>query len=191
MLSLEEYKSELRAALHQYPNFPKQGVLFEDFLNIFKNPSLFRKLIKGLRIHLEEEFPSGKIDYIVAPESRGFLFAPTLALTMDIGFIPIRKAGRLPGELVSAEYSMEYDDSSIFELQKEAIPEGSNVLIVDDILATGGSAAACSDLLRQVNANVMGYVFIMELEHLKGRAKLTDAPVFALLNAQEEPLMKS
>ncbi|KAL3234862.1 Adenine phosphoribosyltransferase 1 [Nakaseomyces bracarensis] len=189
MLSVEECKSELRAALHQYPNFPRQGVLFEDFLTIFKNPSLFRKLIEGLKTHIEEEFPPGKIDYIVAPEARGFLVAPTLAFAMDIGFIPIRKAGKLPGEVVSVEYEMEYGEA-VFELQKEAIPPGSNVLLVDDILATGGSAVASTELLRQVDANVLGYCFIMELEHLKGRARLNEAPVFALLNSQSEGLMK-
>ena len=190
MSVVEECRRELRSALHQYPNFPTQGVLFEDFMTIFQNPSLFKTLINTLKSHLNEEFPNGEIDYIVGIESRGFLFGQTLALAMDVGFVPIRKAGKLPGELVRADCEKEYG-SATYELQKEAIPKGSNVVLIDDVLATGGSATAATQLLMSVGSNILEYCFLMELDFLKGKLKLNDAPVFSLLHTQEEGLKRS
>lgn len=185
-MSVEAYAQELKAALHQYPNFPEKGVLFEDFLPIFRSPALFQKLIDAFKMHLEETFPDSKIDYIVGLESRGFLFGPSIALALGVGFVPVRKGGKLPGELVSAVYQKEYG-TDIFEMQKEAIAANSNVVIIDDIIATGGSASAAGDLIKQVGANILEYAFVMELDFLKGREKL-DAPLFTLLNAQQEAL---
>lgn len=188
-MSVQAYAQELKAALHQYPNFPKEGVLFEDFLPIFRCPKLFQKLVDAFKIHLEEKFSTGKIDYIVGLESRGFLFGPALALALGIGFVPVRKAGKLPGELVSAAFEKEYG-SDVCEMQKEAIPANSNVVIVDDIIATGGSAAAAGDLIKQVGANVLEFCFVMELDFLKGAEKL-NAPCFTLLSGQEEALKQA
>lgn len=101
-MSIASYAQELKLALHQYPNFPSEGILFEDFLPIFRNPGLFQKLIDAFKLHLEEAFPEVKIDYIVGLESRGFLFGPTLALALGVGFVPVRKAGKLPGECFKA-----------------------------------------------------------------------------------------
>lgn len=185
-MSIEAYAQELKAALHQYPNFPQKGILFEDFLPIFRSPALFQKLIDAFKLHLEEKFPNGQIDYIVGLESRGFLFGPSLALALNVGFVPVRKANKLPGELVRSVYEKEYG-SDVFEMQKESIPANSNVVIVDDIIATGGSAVAAGDLVKQVGANVLEYSFVMELDFLKGREKLS-APIFTLLNAQQESL---
>lgn len=185
-MSIEVYAHELKAALHQYPNFPTKGILYEDFLPIFRSPELFQKLIDAFKMHLEETFSESKIDYIIGLESRGFLFGPSLALALGVGFVPVRKAGKLPGELVQAVYEKEYG-TDVFELQTEAIATNSNVVIVDDIIATGGSAAAAADLVKQVGANVLEYDFVMELDFLKGREKLS-APVFTLLNAQKEAL---
>ncbi|AET39171.1 adenine phosphoribosyltransferase APT2 Ecym_4092 [Eremothecium cymbalariae DBVPG len=187
-MSIEEYALELRAALHQYPNFPKEGVLFEDFLPIFRSPQLFHKLIEAFKLHLISAFPDVKIDYIVGLESRGFLFGPTLALAIGAGFVPVRKAGKLPGSVMQAKYTKEYSDD-VFELQVDAIPEGSNVVIIDDIIATGGSAAAAGDLVLQSKAKILEFAFVMELSFLKGRDKL-QAPVFTLLSGQQEGLRK-
>lgn len=185
-MSIESYAIELKSALHQYPNFPTPGILFEDFLPIFRSPQLFQKLIDAFKMHLEQKFPDTKIDYIVGLESRGFLFAPTLALAMGCGFIPIRKQGKLPGECIKALYVKEYGEDT-FELQAEAIPEGANVIIADDIIATGGSAFAAGELVTKVNAKILEFIFVMELEFLKGRDKL-QAPTFTLLNGQQEGL---
>ncbi|CDK29028.1 unnamed protein product [Kuraishia capsulata CBS 1993] len=183
---IRELAQELTAALHQYPNFPTEGILFEDFLPIFRNPDLFTKLIKAFKLHLDQTFPDQKIDYIVGLESRGFLFGPTLALSLDAGFVPIRKEGKLPGKLVSASYTKEYGTGT-FEMQVESIPEGSNVVIVDDILATGGSAGAAADCLLKCKANILEFDFVMELDFLKGREKLP-GPTFTLLSGQTEGL---
>lgn len=185
-MSIEANAVELKAALKQYPNFPSEGILFEDFLPIFTDPKLFNKLIDSFKLHLEEKFGANKVDYIVGLESRGFLFGPSLALALNVGFVPVRKAGKLPGECVQATYEKEYG-SDVFEMQKNAIKQGANVVIVDDIIATGGSAAAAGELVEKIGANLLEYDFVMELDFLKGRDKL-NAPVFTLLNGQEEAL---
>ncbi|KAK5779173.1 adenine phosphoribosyltransferase APT1 PWA37_004028 [Arxiozyma heterogenica] len=185
-MSIESNASELKAALKQYPNFPSEGILFEDFLPIFSQPQLFQKLIDSFKTHLETTYGVGKIDYIVGLESRGFLFGPALALAMNVGFVPVRKVGKLPGDCVQATYEKEYG-SDTFEMQKNSVREGSNVVIVDDIIATGGSAKAAGELVQKVGATVLEYDFVMELDFLKGRDKLC-APVFTLLSGQEEKL---
>ncbi|KAG7711970.1 hypothetical protein KL930_004050 [Ogataea haglerorum] len=186
---LAEIAAELKSALHQYPNFPSEGILFEDFLPIFRSPALFNKLIKAFKMHLEARFPDQTIEYIVGLESRGFLFGPTLALALDAGFVPIRKKGKLPGELYRAAYTKEYGED-FFEIQVESIPEGSNVVIVDDILATGGSARGAGQLVQMCKANILEFCFVMELDFLKGRDKL-QADTFTLLSGQTESLKGS
>lgn len=185
-MSIESYAQELKSALHQYPNFPSKGILFEDFLPIFRSPQLFKKLVAAFTLHLKESFPDTKIDYIVGLESRGFLFGPSVALEIGAGFVPVRKQGKLPGECVQASYDKEYGQD-VFEMQIEAIPEGSNVIIIDDIIATGGSAAAAAELVRKLKANLLEFDFLMELDFLKGRAQL-QGPVFTLLRTQEKGL---
>ncbi|KAH3900362.1 probable Adenine phosphoribosyltransferase [Saccharomycodes ludwigii] len=183
---LEVLAIELRSALHQYPNFPSKGILFEDFLPIFRSPQLFQKLIDAFILHFKEKFPNTKIDYIVGLEARGFLFGPSVSLALNCGFIPIRKQGKLPGEVVQATYIKEYG-RDIFEMQAESMPAGCNIIIMDDIIATGGSALAAGELCKKLNANILEFAFIMELDFLKGREKL-QAPVFTLLSSQKEAL---
>lgn len=185
-MSIESNAAELKKALNQYPNFPQEGILFEDFLPIFTKPELFQKLIDCFKMHLEEKFAGKKIDFIVGLESRGFLFGPTLALALDAGFVPIRKAGKLPGECVKAIYEKEYGQDE-FEMQKNAIPKNANVVVVDDIIATGGSAKAAGELIQKVGANILEFEFVMELDFLHGRDKL-QAPTFTLLRDQTEAL---
>ncbi|KAI5952021.1 APT1 [Candida jiufengensis] len=171
---------ELKSHLKQFPNFPKEGILFEDFLPIFTKPELFNKLITAFKLHVGDK----KIDYVIGLESRGFLFGPTLALALNAGFVPIRKPGKLPGPTYNVEFKKEYG-SDIFELQKDVIPKGSKVIIVDDILATGGSAFGAGDLAQQTGADILEFLFVMELDFLKGRNRL-QAPSFTLFGGQEE-----
>lgn len=173
---------ELKLSLRKFPNFPSEGILFEDFLPIFANPELFRKLLNAFKLHLKD----AKIDYVVGLESRGFLFGPALALELNAGFIPVRKPGKLPGPTLTASFQKEYG-SDEFQIQVGVIPEGARVIIVDDILATGGSASAAGQLVSEAKGVVSEYLFVMELDFLKGRDKL-DAPVFTLLSGQPEKL---
>lgn len=175
-------RAELKAALHQYPNFPQEGILFEDFLPLFLKPELFRKLVTAFKDHVAAAHPGVKVDYVVGLEARGFLFGPTLALALDAGFVPIRKAGKLPGKCYKAEFVKEYG-KDVFEIQADLIPAGATVLIVDDILATGGTASAAGSLIGQCGGKILEYAFVMELDFLKGRDKL-NAGVFTLLSSQ-------
>lgn len=171
---------ELKSCLKQFPNFPQEGILFEDFLPIFAVPDHFRLLIKAFQLYLANT----DVDYIVGLESRGFLFGPALALAVNAGFIPVRKPGKLPGPTLTAEFQKEYGKDK-FEIQEGVIPKGAKVVVVDDILATGGSASAAGDLVAQAGGKVVEYLFVMELDFLKGRDKL-DAPAFTLLSGQAE-----
>lgn len=181
-MSLQELSTELKTHLKQFPNFPSEGILFEDFLPIFADPKVFQKLIDAFKLHIGD----AKIDYVVGLESRGFLFGPTLALQIGAGFIPIRKPGKLPGPTYQVEFQKEYG-SDKFEIQQDVIPKGAKVLVVDDILATGGSAYAAGELIKKSEADVVEYCFVMELDFLKGRDKLS-SPVFTLFGGQEEKL---
>lgn len=182
MSEITEIAKELKANLKQFPNFPTEGILFEDFLPIFTKPDLFNKLVNAFKLHLGDT----KVDYIVGLESRGFLFGPTLALALNAGFIPVRKPGKLPGPTLQAEFQKEYG-SDKFEIQQDVIPEGAKVVIVDDILATGGSASAAGELVTKAKGEIVEYLFVMELDFLNGREKL-GKPVFTLLSGQAEKL---
>ncbi|ODV64722.1 adenine phosphoribosyltransferase [Hyphopichia burtonii NRRL Y-1933] len=182
MSEIASIAKELKGALKQFPNFPSEGVLFEDFLPIFAQPESFQKLVKAFQLHIGET----KVDYVVGLESRGFLFGPTLALALNAGFIPVRKPGKLPGPTICAEFQKEYG-SDKFEIQQGVIPKGSKVVIVDDILATGGSAFAAGELVNKSEAEILEYLFVMELDFLHGRDKL-GKPVFTLLSGQTEKL---
>ncbi|CUM66414.1 uncharacterized protein PRCAT00004078001 [Priceomyces carsonii] len=181
-IEIQNIARELKSNLKQFPNFPSEGILFEDFLPIFQKPHLFSILVRALKLYLGDK----KVDYVVGLESRGFLFGPTLALALDAGFVPVRKQGKLPGPVYSCEFKKEYGVDK-FEMQQDVIPEGSKVVIVDDILATGGSAHAAGELVSKAKAEVIQYLFVMELDFLKGRDNLS-APVFTLLSGQEKKL---
>lgn len=182
MSEIAALAKELKASLRQFPNFPSEGILFEDFLPIFTKPELFQKLVKAFQLHVGD----AKVDYVVGLESRGFLFGPTLALALNAGFVPVRKPGKLPGPTLSATFQKEYG-SDTFQIQEGVIPKGAKVLIVDDILATGGSASAAGELVKQSGGDITEYLFVMELDFLKGRDKL-GKPVFTLLSGQTEKL---
>ncbi|THZ04437.1 adenine phosphoribosyltransferase [Aureobasidium pullulans] len=179
---LSDLKVRLRNALRQYPDFPSKGILFEDIMPIFSSPQLHSDLIKALELEVRAKFDKVP-DVIVGLESRGFLFGPSLALRLNAGFVPVRKQGKLPGKLETEGYEKEYG-TDFFQIQSDAIKKGQTVLIVDDIMATGGSAIAGGNLVKKIGGDIIGYLFLMELEFLHGRDKL-DAPVVTLLSGQD------
>nr|POE68833.1 adenine phosphoribosyltransferase [Quercus suber] len=190
---LAHLKVELRDGLRQFPDFPEPGILFEDIMPLFASHRLHCALIRALELQIASVFDTSvgvksNIDVIVGLESRGFLFGPSLAQALGAGFVPVRKQGKLPGPCATETYQKEYG-TDVFQMQEDAIKPGANVIVVDDIIATGGSATAAGKLVRKIGGNLIGYVFIMELDFLKGRDKL-DAPVHTLLSGQEEGLKK-
>ncbi|KAF2875802.1 adenine phosphoribosyltransferase [Massariosphaeria phaeospora] len=179
---LSSLKIRLRGALRQFPDFPSPGILFEDILPIFANPALHEDLLHALELHVSQAYE--KPDVVVGLDARGFLFGPSLALRLDAAFVPVRKKGKLPGPCETAGFKKEYGDD-FFQMQADAVKPGQKVLVVDDIIATGGSAAAAGSLVKKLGGSLLGYMFILELDFLKGRDKL-DAPVYTLLSTQEQ-----
>jgi adenine phosphoribosyltransferase len=163
----------------------KKGILFEDILPLFSSHSLHTDLIRAYELQIADSFGRDNLpDVIVGLDARGFLFGPTLALRLGAGFVPVRKAGKLPGQVETAEFQKEYGTDT-FAMQTSAIQPGQKVLIVDDLIATGGSAAAAGALVKKCGGQLLGYIFIIELTFLKGRDKL-NAPVYTLLESQSE-----
>ncbi|GAB7347373.1 hypothetical protein MBLNU459_g4306t1 [Dothideomycetes sp. NU459] len=179
---LSSLKVGLRNALRQYPDFPTPGILFEDIMPIFASHQLFNDLVRAMELQVLQSYAK-KPDIVVGLESRGFLFGPTLALRLGAGFVPIRKKGKLPGKTETEAFEKEYGQD-FFQIQSDAIKQGQTVLVVDDIMATGGSAMAAGNLVQRIGGELIGYLFIMELEFLHGRDKL-NAPVQTLLSGQD------
>ncbi|PQE18841.1 adenine phosphoribosyltransferase protein [Rutstroemia sp. NJR-2017a WRK4] len=170
---------KLRQSLRQFPDFPIPGIDFVDILPLFASHSLHESLIRALELQVLLFDNGKKPDVVVGLDARGFLFGPSLALRLGAGFAPVRKRGKLPGPTEEASFDKEYGQD-YFQIQKDAIKPGQTVLVVDDIIATGGSAQAAGKLVEQLGGNLMGYLFILELDFLKGREKL-NAPVATLL----------
>ncbi|PNP58688.1 hypothetical protein THARTR1_01704 [Trichoderma harzianum] len=169
----------LRKTLREFPDFPIPGIDFVDIMPLFANPDAHATLLSALELQISQSFGASKPDVIVGLDARGFLFGPGLALRLGVGFAAVRKQGKLPGPCVTAEYVKEYG-KDLFQMQQDAIKEGQKVLIVDDIIATGGSAAATADLVHQLKGQVIGYLFILEIPGLNGREKLS-APTTILI----------
>ena len=167
---------DLAAMIRDIPDFPVEGILFKDITTLIKDGEAFRQAVEALL-----EFCRGKeIDLVVSIESRGFIFGAPLAYELGAGFIPVRKPGKLPADKISAEYSLEYG-TNVLEMHKDAIRPGQKVLIVDDLLATGGSAKATVDLVERLGGEVVGLIFLIELEFLKGVEKLQGYDVFTVI----------
>ena len=158
---------KLDAAIREVPNFPKTGINFKDITTLLLNPELSSDIVDAFISELSHL----KIDAIVGVESRGFLFGFLLANKMGIPFIPIRKVGKLPGETLKYKYDLEYGSAEV-EVHKSDIKQGWNVLVHDDLLATGGTACAASELIQQLGAKVAGFAFVISLDFLKGNEKL-------------------
>ncbi|KAJ9655857.1 adenine phosphoribosyltransferase [Neophaeococcomyces mojaviensis] len=179
----EEQTEIFRQAITKTPDFPKAGILFEDIFPIFTSPHHHEALIKAYELQTQEIVGTGqKPDVLVGLDARGFLIGPTLALRLGCSFVPVRKAGKLPGKLQTVTYEKEYGEDS-FAIQDNSIPTGAKVVIVDDLIATGGSAAAAGELVKKCGGQLLGYIFIIELVGLNGRSKL-DAPVYTLIESQ-------
>ncbi|KAI4120389.1 MAG: hypothetical protein LQ347_007099, partial [Umbilicaria vellea] len=154
-----------------------------DILPIFSDAQLHLDLVRALEIQVLNIYGEhNKPDVVVGLEARGFLFGPSLALRLGAGFVPVRKAGKLPGATETAKYMKEYGEDH-FQIQRDAIKPAQKVIVVDDIIATGGSAAAAGSLVTKIGGKLEGYLFLLELDFLKGREKL-DAPVYTLLSSQ-------
>ncbi|KAF9875826.1 adenine phosphoribosyltransferase [Colletotrichum karsti] len=173
-------KVELQRALRHFADFPIKGIDFVDIMPLFLNPSVHKTLGDVLELQVKESFGSQLPDVVVGLDARGFLFGPGLALRLGTGFAPVRKSGKLPGPCVDAEYKKEYG-VDVFQMQQDAIKPGQKVLVVDDIIATGGSAKAAADLVKKLGGEIVGYLFILEIPGLDGLKKLGDTKSVILL----------
>ncbi|MCM8773941.1 MAG: adenine phosphoribosyltransferase [Candidatus Omnitrophica bacterium] len=162
--------------IRSIPDFPKKGILFRDITTLLNNRQAFKSSID----ELAKQVKGIKIDYVVAAESRGFILGGALAYKLKCGFVPVRKAGKLPYKTYRYTYSLEYGKDSL-EIHRDAITSDSNVLLLDDLLATGGTALALVNLVKKLKAEIVGIIFLIELVGLKGRDRLKDYPVYSLI----------
>ena len=167
---------DLKSIVRDIPDFPQPGIVFRDITTLLKNPQALRYTIDAMGDRCGELAP----DYVLGMESRGFLFGVPLACRLDAGFIPVRKSGKLPASVYSIEYELEYGTDRL-EIHQDAIEPGSRVLIVDDLIATGGTAAATAQLITQAGGEAIGFGFIIELTALGGRNKLPSVPIVSLV----------
>jgi adenine phosphoribosyltransferase len=172
MMDMEDLKSYIR----EVPDYPKPGILFYDITTLLKDPEGLKRVLDAFH----ERYKGAKIDKVVGMESRGFIFAPTLAYQLGAGFVPVRKPGKLPAETLSESYELEYGTDSL-EVHRDAIAEGERVLIVDDLIATGGTAQATARLVEACGGKIVGMGFVIELTFLDGRGKLDGYEVSSLL----------
>lgn len=168
-----DYKSLIR----EVPDFPKPGILFYDITPLLKDPQAFRSLIHAF----VDLYKGQNITKIVGIESRGFIFGSPLAFHLEAGFVPVRKPGKLPADVYEVKYNLEYGSNSL-AIHRDAINIGEKVLVVDDLLATGGTAAATVNLINQLGGEIVGCAFLVELMNLDGRSKLEGSPVFSLMS---------
>jgi len=168
---------QLKRLIREVPDFPKKGILFYDITTLLKDKAGFATLIDLF----SEHYIGRQIDLILGMEARGFIFGPALAYRLNAGFVPVRKPGKLPAATARVEYELEYG-SNVLEVHKDAIQKGQRVLIVDDLLATGGTAEATARLVKSLGGEIAGLAFVVELDFLKGRDKLQAHDVFSLLH---------
>jgi adenine phosphoribosyltransferase len=167
---------QLRAAVRDVPDFPKAGIVFKDITPILSNGELFRASINAFL----EQCRGKEIDKIVGIDARGFLFGSAVAYELGVGFVPLRKKGRLPYKTESAKYSLEYGEAEM-ELHIDAIERGEKIILIDDLLATGGTSASAATLIKKVGGVLVEAQFLIELEFLHGREKLAPTPVVSFL----------
>ena len=167
----------LKKLVREVPDFPKKGILFYDITTLLKDKLGFATLIDAL----SEHYIARDIDLVLGIEARGFIFGPALAYRLNAGFVPVRKPGKLPAETATAKYELEYGKNTL-EIHRDAIQPGQRVIIVDDLLATGGTAKATVDLVKGLDGEIAGLGFVVELDFLKGRDKLQGYDVLSLLH---------
>ncbi len=167
----------LKKLIREVPDFPKPGILFYDITTLLKDKVGFATLIDALSAHYMEK----DIDLVLGIEARGFIFGPALAYRLNAGFVPVRKPKKLPAETAKVTYQLEYGSDSL-EIHKDAIQPGQRVIIVDDLLATGGTCAATVQLAKSLGGSIAGLAFVVELDFLNGKEKLKEYDVFSLLH---------
>ena len=167
---------ELRAKIREIPDFPKPGILFYDITTLLKDPVAYRASIDAMLA----PYRSQKVDIVVGMESRGFIFSAPMAYELGAGLVPVRKLGKLPAETISVEYALEYGSNTL-EVHRDAIEPGQKVLIVDDLLATGGTVRGTVELVERLRGEIVGLAFLVELKFLKGRDRLAEHAVSAVV----------
>jgi adenine phosphoribosyltransferase len=167
---------DLRASIREIPDWPKKGILFYDVTTLLKKPRCFEQTIDAL----VEPYKDEHVDMVLGIEARGFIFAPPVAYALKAGFVPVRKPGKLPAATFQASYELEYGTDSL-EIHQDAIQPGQRVLIVDDLIATGGTAKTVAELAQKMGAVVVGLSFVVELTFLHGRDKLAKYDVHSIL----------
>jgi adenine phosphoribosyltransferase len=174
-------KTSLADAIRSIPDFPKPGILFRDITTLLQDKNAFEKAVNLLAA----KFKGKNIDMVVAVEARGFIFGGAIAHKIGAGFVPVRKKGKLPWRTKSITYALEYGTDTL-EMHVDALKPGTRVLIVDDLLATGGTVKAVAELVERQKANIIGIAFVIELVDLKGSEKLKDYPLFSLVKFSGE-----
>lgn len=168
---------DLASLIRDVPDFPVPGILFKDITTLLRNAAALREVITLLA----DRYTDAQVDIVAAIESRGFIFGAPLAVRLGAGFVPVRKPGKLPAQAISESYMLEYGTNTL-EMHVDAIQPGQRVLVVDDLLATGGSARAAINLVERLGGQVVGLAFVVELDFLNGRQKLTGYPVYSLVH---------
>jgi adenine phosphoribosyltransferase len=168
---------DLTSKIRDIPDFPKPGILFKDITTLLRDGESFRASIDGLM----DKIGKRDVDVVVGMESRGFIFGAPIAYKLGVGFVPVRKLGKLPADVVSVEYDLEYGSATL-EMHKDALAPGAKVLIVDDLLATGGTVAGTIELVKQLRGEIVACAFLIELTALKGRDKLKGFDVVTLIS---------
>ena len=169
-------KIDLKAQIRNIPDFPKPGILFRDITTLLKDKRAFKLAVDTLA----KKYKNKKIDLVVAVEARGFILGGAIAHKLGAGFVPVRKKGKLPAKANAVTYDLEYGSDTL-EIHHDAISRENRVLIVDDLLATGGTVKAVTDLVKQLEGKIVGIAFLIELLDLKGKDKLKDYPLFSLI----------
>ncbi len=177
MSSSNDIVARVRAAVRDVPDFPRPGILFKDITPILRDAVLFNDVVD----HLTDRLADQRIDVVAAIESRGFIFGAPLANALGVGFVPIRKPGKLPAQCVRVDYALEYGTDAV-EAHADAISPGERVLIVDDVLATGGTAQAAARLVQELKGELAGFCILIELGFLNGRQRLEGVPLHALIS---------
>lgn len=172
---------ELSKFIRDVPNFPKKGIIFKDLTTLLKNSDAFKEAINQLFTQVSKL----EVDKVVAIESRGFIFGSLLAEKLNAGFVPVRKPGKLPAEKISESYQLEYGIDSL-EIHIDAINKGDKVLIHDDLLATGGTVEAVCKMIEKLGGEIVGILFLIELDFLRGRDKLKKYPVYSIIHYDAE-----
>ena len=175
-MDIEAHVGALKAAIRDVPDFPKKGIVFKDITTLLKDPALFRRTVDLLAVLCGDR----PVDKVVAIESRGFILGGVLASRLGAGFVPVRKPGKLPAKTLRASYALEYGTDTL-EIHEDALDKGERVLIVDDVIATGGTAHAVGDLVDRLGAKVVAFAFLVELSFLNGREKLAGREVLSLI----------